>query len=101
MLKQTLAHITCGHSNDRILARVIGRRPTKKLHADHSFFERFKITGDRPFHDVAEELSAAVAAVEGSSIDDLFEMLAERSDGTVGFGDSRDIRLASANGTQR
>ncbi len=77
MLQQALADVACRHPHHGILRRVVGHRFPEQRHADAALPQVIEFRVQRPFHNVLEEVLAALTAFERNPVDDLFEVLPE------------------------
>ena len=77
MLQQPFPDVARGHANNRVLAGVVRRSPSKQLYADDSLFQGCEPAGNRLFHYVGEELTGAMASLKSFSLDHFLEMLLE------------------------
>ncbi|MGA8532263.1 MAG: hypothetical protein WB622_21235 [Acidobacteriaceae bacterium] len=74
VLQQASTHITGGHSNDRILAGIVGRRTVKELYANSPLLQPIEAPVENSFYNKPEELLTAVAPLERRTLDQIVEM---------------------------
>ena len=77
MLQQPSPYVARGHAHDRVFTRVVGRITSKQLYADDPLFQGRDAASNRLLHDVGEELTAAMASLEGFALDHFFEMFVQ------------------------
>jgi hypothetical protein len=87
MLEQAFADVTRRDPDNRVIPGVIGGGSSKQLNADHPFFETFKASGDSLFDDIFQELSAAMAASKGRSLNYFFQVSLEESEIFLAFNE--------------
>ena len=75
VLQQPFPYIAGGHTNNRVLTRVVRGNPSKQRYPDNPLFQARKTPGNRLFHNVSEELSAAMAPLERFSLNHFLEVL--------------------------
>ena len=75
VLQQPFPYVAGGHTNNRVFSRVVRRNSSKQLYSDKPLFQACKSAGNRLFHDVSEELTAAMASLERFSLNHFFEVL--------------------------
>jgi hypothetical protein len=87
VLKQAPAHVTGRNTNNRIVARIIGGGPPKKLHSNYAFFQRIEAAGDRLVDDELKELNAPMASFKYVPFDHFLQMVMQGRSTSFGFRD--------------
>jgi hypothetical protein len=74
MLKEPLPNVACSHTDDGVLARIIGRGAAKHDRTEDSFLKGFGMPGERLIHYMCQKLTASMTSFEGGTIENLAEM---------------------------
>ncbi|QNI37980.1 hypothetical protein [Edaphobacter albus] len=88
MLEQSFPNVARCHADDGVFAGVVGRGTTEEFDPDHALFQGFEVTCDGLVHDIAQKLSATLAASECGTFHNLTEMLLQLSANLFGPRDA-------------